>query len=320
MTVESGGSLKLNRSDNATHNEIKYAATDNFYFNQANGGIYTFNISGSEKARIDSSGNMIVGKTSITESNEGCELRADGWLKAIRSDDYVATFRRNDGDGGIVEFLKDSTTVGSIGVESGGAMYIGGTTGSDSFIKFNSNEIVPCTSSGGNRDNAIDLGNFLSAYKDAYLSGGVYLGGTAAANKLDDYEEGTFTPIITGTGGTPTIAYTTQEAKYTKIGNRVTVDVRFIISSISGGSGSIIVDLPFTMVGSNAWSLGPCFHSGVGGFAVDKTVLVGPRTGSATNHVAFYEVRENTTYTAANIADLGGGDQLAFTYTYETNA
>jgi hypothetical protein len=27
-------------------------------------------------------------------------------------------------------------------------------------------------------------------FKDLYLSGGVYLGGTVAANKLDDYETG----------------------------------------------------------------------------------------------------------------------------------
>jgi hypothetical protein len=32
-------------------------------------------------------------------------------------------------------------------------------------------------------------------FKDLYLSGGVYLGGTVAANYLDDYEEGTWTPI-----------------------------------------------------------------------------------------------------------------------------
>jgi len=33
---------------------------------------------------------------------------------------------------------------------------------------------------------------------DLTLSGGVYLGGTGSANKLDDYEEGTWTPVITG--------------------------------------------------------------------------------------------------------------------------
>ena len=41
----------------------------------------------------------------------------------------------------------------------------------------------------------------INRFKDLYLSGGVYLGGTGAANKLDDYEEGTWTPTL-GNGAT----------------------------------------------------------------------------------------------------------------------
>ena len=48
------------------------------------------------------------------------------------------------------------------------------------------------------------------------LSGGVKLGGTAASNLLDDYEEGTFTPaVVYGT--------VNASARYTKVGNKVTV-------------------------------------------------------------------------------------------------
>jgi hypothetical protein len=43
------------------------------------------------------------------------------------------------------------------------------------------------------RDAAVDLGTSTVRFKDLYLSGGVYLGGTGSANHLDDYEEGTFT-------------------------------------------------------------------------------------------------------------------------------
>jgi hypothetical protein len=47
------------------------------------------------------------------------------------------------------------------------------------------------------RDAAIDIRCRYSArFKDLYLSGGVYLGGTGSANKLDDYEEGTWTPVL----------------------------------------------------------------------------------------------------------------------------
>ena len=45
-------------------------------------------------------------------------------------------------------------------------------------------------------DDTVSLGNATYRFKDAYLSGGVYLGGTGAANFLDDYEVGTFTATI----------------------------------------------------------------------------------------------------------------------------
>ena len=42
-----------------------------------------------------------------------------------------------------------------------------------------------------NTDNANDLGSSTKRWKDLYLSGGLYIGGTTSANFLDDYEEGT---------------------------------------------------------------------------------------------------------------------------------
>ena len=85
-----------------------------------------------------------------------------------------------------------------------------------------------------------------NSVSDLTLSGGVYLGGTGSANYLDDYEEGTFTPIINGTGGLPTASYALQLGKYIKIGNQVTVWIVMRASSISGGSGDFLVSsLPF---------------------------------------------------------------------------
>ena len=47
---------------------------------------------------------------------------------------------------------------------------------------------------------------------------GVYLGGTGAANKLDDYEEGTWTPSISGYG--QELLAVNSTGSYTKVGNR----------------------------------------------------------------------------------------------------
>ena len=75
-------------------------------------------------------------------------------------------------------------------------------------------------------------------------SQGIYFGSdTAAANGLDDYEEGTWTPAIGTEGGT---AYTLSSSTgiYTKIGNIVYVEAS--ITFTAEGSGPIaFISLPF---------------------------------------------------------------------------
>ena len=73
-------------------------------------------------------------------------------------------------------------------------------------------------------------------------NGGVYLGGTAAANKLDDYETGTWTPTFS-IGGFSTIANFT----YTKIGREVHITGYLAGPSGLPSSGALLIHgLPFT--------------------------------------------------------------------------
>ena len=79
---------------------------------------------------------------------------------------------------------------------------------------------------------------------------GIHLGVTSAtaANLLDDYEEGTFTPVFSSSGGAYSITHSGQQGKYTKIGQ--TVVCHFLCSASgtpSGGSGDFrLTGLPFT--------------------------------------------------------------------------
>jgi hypothetical protein len=59
-------------------------------------------------------------------------------------------------------------------------------------------------------------------------TGGIYLGGTASANLLDDYEEGTWTPT---TNGDATGAFTNPNGVYVKVGQMVTVMFQFNVAS-----------------------------------------------------------------------------------------
>ena len=75
---------------------------------------------------------------------------------------------------------------------------------------------------------------------------------TAAANTLDDYEEGTWTPSITRSG-ISIGSYAIRYGSYTKIGNQVTLFCKVQSSTVSGGSGTWkCTGLPFAPTGTNA--------------------------------------------------------------------
>lgn len=70
------------------------------------------------------------------------------------------------------------------------------------------------------------------------------------ANTLDDYEEGTWTPVITsGTGSITTYSITT--AKYTKIGNFVFINLVIYVANIGTAGGNCTFTLPFTSATAN---------------------------------------------------------------------
>ena len=119
---------------------------------------------GSERMRISSSGNLLVGTTDaavgVGNTNTGLSLANSGYAAFSRtgsSTQATLFLNKNTNNGQIINFSKDGTTVGSIGTESG-RIYIGtGDTGlamSDS-----ADSVFPIDASTGNtRDNAIDLG------------------------------------------------------------------------------------------------------------------------------------------------------------------
>jgi hypothetical protein len=157
------------------------------------------------------------------------------------------TIDRKSTDGTIAEFRKDGTAVGSIGGNGGRPYLINPTYGG---LRVDDYRVNPATTAGANWDNALDLGAGGTRWKDLYLSGGVYLGGTGSVNKLDDYEEGTWTASFGGTNAS-NISNTT--GYYTKIGD--TVHFTYYSSQVDLANavtgGARIYGLPFTSSNSS---------------------------------------------------------------------
>ena len=190
---------------------------------------------------LDASGNLLVGKASAASQTTtvGHSIESDGRLYVTRSSGAPLQVSRLSTDGNIVSFYKDGSTVGSIGTV-GGDLLVG--TG-DTHLRFNDGApaIYTTNAAGTAIDADADLGASAARFKDLYLSGGVYLGGTGSANKLDDYEEGTFSPVLSGyTGVTGTLT-----GKYTKIGDMVYCEVYMYVTALTYSGNSRITGWPF---------------------------------------------------------------------------
>jgi len=87
-----------------------------------------------------------------------------------------------------------------------------------------------------------------AALTDPEITGGIFLGGTGSANYLDDYEEGTWTPVWTTTGTDFSQSQSSSSSIYTKVGNVVTAKFGISFSgAVSGGTGDVVITgLPFT--------------------------------------------------------------------------
>jgi hypothetical protein len=250
---------------------------------------------------IDSNENVLVGTTNdlpAISNVQGIALSAGsygGRLEASRSGGAPVCFNRLE-NGSVVEIKKAGVTSGIIGAV-GTQSYIHGG-GTDVGIYFGSNNIYPYRQAGLN-DATIDLGQSSKRFKDAYLSGGIYLGGTGSANKLDDYEEGTWTPTLNSG------SLNLSSATYTKVGRLVTLTLD---ASVATGGGSQIQNAPFTAGNTMAigiFTSGQNFNSN----RTAPTIVIGGGAGT----MYFRDIGDNVSWLAM---PLTTGASISFSFTY----
>ena len=277
LRIDSSGNVGIGTSSIAAGTKLQVAGETRIYPDSGTG-VLRFGSGGAEKGKlsVDTSSNMMfetggaermrisgaevyVGHTggtapwAMTGSAFGISLMGSGgFIGAARSGAEPLLLNRTSSDGAILNLRKDGTTVGSIGTSTGG-LYIADAGVGFRFDSGGTDDIIPCSASGAAADASINLGSSGARFKDLYLSGGAYVGGTGAANKLDDYEEGSWYPRLKGESGGETADLGT--GTYTKVGNIVhlTVYVNTTVDT-TGLSGTLnISNLPFAAV---AWTGG----------------------------------------------------------------
>jgi len=190
-------------------------------------------------------------------------------------------------------------------------------------IVFDTDAVCAVVNTGPNtgtpENNGTDLGKSTAAWKDLYLGGGLYVGGTGAANKLDDYEEGTFVPQLADadTGGNQA-TFSNSSGRYRKVGSQVFVEVMLNgidDTGMTSGNSVRLRNLPFTAV-DNTNGAGVPGNAFVGSISNPNATNSGSWIPYLTHNSTIIKFRANIGASSGQPEDMIVSDFITSPYIY----
>jgi hypothetical protein len=148
----------------------------------------------------------------------------------------------------------DASTDGTQLLVSGSDFYIQQREAASVFISTNGTNAVTVDSGGGFKVlNTIGVGNATPSTSGAGITFPATQSASTNANTLDDYEEGTWTPVDGSGAG---LSFSVLDARYTKIGRMVQCFAQITYPSTANTSSAAISGLPFTMATTGGGAYG----------------------------------------------------------------
>ena len=142
----------------------------------------------------------------------------------------------------------------------------------------------------------------------ANASAGIYLGvnSATAANLLDDYEEGTWTPVWQGLSGSAGSSSTSASgAVYTKIGRTVSFSCQARWSNQGSYSGlAVLTGLPFTSSSSNSSG---CAFGFIELVDFKGGTLISAQVAGSQTYITWREINDDGSPTGLDISALDNG-------------
>ena len=135
-----------------------------------------------------------------------------------------------------------------------------------------------------------------------FTTSGLAVGGTSAANTLDDYEKGTWTPV-----GTAFTIGTIHQATYHKIGDAVIIQA-YVDCSSGTGSSAWISGLPFSTAHNG-------YATGVINMTASNSTVTNPHVRCVSDQAKVQLIRNNDTGLIGTEVDAG---HFIFSVTYFT--
>jgi hypothetical protein len=212
----------------------------------------------------------------------------------------------------------DASTDGTQLLVSGSDFYIQQREAASVFISTNGTNAVTVDSGGGFKVlNTIGVGNATPSTSGAGITFPATQSASTDANTLDDYEEGTWTPTVVQSGATFT--YTYQIARYTKVGNAVTITATLGWNAKSGGSGQVgIAGLPFASI--NVASIYQQIVCGdFYGFTFPSSSYTNMTTEIVTNTTTGNFVATGSAVSGSGVSSIGSTGLVFLQCTYLTN-